>query len=195
MARRCKCLCGGELLAAAKCTNIIEKKGYASIQCLAAHEKAKRLAKDAKAIKVRNTTLKKKVKSEDRGLAVKAAQTAFNTFIRLRDKDLPCISCGSMPNDNNLITGSRWDCGHYRSVGANPELRFEELNAAKQCVKCNRDLSGNVANYRVEHIKRIGVEAIEWVEGPHKAKRYSIADLNEIEAKYKLKIKHKKRDS
>jgi hypothetical protein len=63
------------------------------------------------------------------------AQQAFNAYIRARDADLPCISCGETnPPD---LHGGQWDCGHFKTVGANPELRFEERNAHKQCKSCN----------------------------------------------------------
>ncbi len=68
-------------------------------------------------IKVREEKLK------SRADHLREAQAAVNEYVRLRDAHLPCISCDSMPNDNDLITGSRWDAGHYRSVGACPELR------------------------------------------------------------------------
>lgn len=119
----------------------------------------------------------------------KDLQVIFNRFIRLRDKDLPCISCGSFPNDDDLLVGSRFDCGHYLSVGSHIELRFEELNCHKQCVKCNRNLSGNVARYRIGLINKIGLNNVEWLEGPHELKGYSIDELREMIAEYKQKIK------
>jgi hypothetical protein len=125
----------------------------------------------------------------DKPLRVREAQKAFNAFIRYRDRLLPCVSCGIFTDDKDLVRGSRWDCGHFKSRGAHPELRFEELNCAKQCVKCNRDGSGNIANYRVELIKRIGIEKLDWLEGPHEAKKYTCADLKVIELHYKAKLK------
>ncbi len=63
------------------------------------------------------------------------AQKAFNAYIRARDAGLPCISCGETnPPD---LHGGQWDCGHFKTVGAYPELRFEERNAHKQCKSCN----------------------------------------------------------
>lgn len=115
----------------------------------------------------------------------KKAQKAFNAYVRERDRGLPCISCGSQPNDNNLITGSRWDAGHYRSTGSSPELRFEPLNCHAQCVKCNRNLSGNVVEYRINLIHRIGADNLERLEGPHEPKRYRIEDLKQIESHFK----------
>lgn len=120
---------------------------------------------------------------------IKEAQALFNKFIRLRDKGRPCISCGRNPNDANLITGSRWDCGHYRSVGSCPELRFEELNAHKQCVSCNQHKSGNAVEYRLNLIARIGLDKVEWLEGKHIAKHYSRDDLLELKEVYRMKIK------
>ena len=157
----------------------------------------KKAAKDRERKAKKAETEKKKVHAKqkrefydnDRPVRMREAQKAFNAFIRYRDKLLPCVSCGNFTNDKDLVNGSRWDCGHFKSRGAHPELRFEELNCAKQCVKCNRDSSGNIANYRVELIKRIGVENLDWLEGPHEAKKYTCADLKEIELHYKAKLK------
>lgn len=122
----------------------------------------------------------------------KEAQAAFNSWIRLRDVDQPCISCGDYsPNDSR---GGAWDCGHYRSTGANPELRFEPLNAAKQCKKCNQHLSGNVVNFRIGLRNRIGDEDLAWVEGAHKAKHYSKDDLREIRDHYRREARRLKKE-
>jgi len=118
----------------------------------------------------------------------KEAQREFNKFIRLRDWNQPCISCGDT-NNKDYLTGSKWDCGHYRSVGSAPELRFTELNAYKQCVKCNRDLSGNHVEYRINLVKRIGQEQIEWLEGPHEPAKWTIEDLKELKKHYATKAK------
>lgn len=189
MTRRCKCGCLSELPPASKCEDIISKKGYASIKCLATHEKAKRESKAAKEIKQRNGNLKKKVKSEDRGACAKAAQIAFNSFIRIRDKGNACISCGRMPNYSDHIGGSGIHAGHYRSVGACPELRFEELNVHIQCVHCNIHKSGNAIDYRIGLVKKIGQDMVDWVEGMHAPKKYTIAELKEIALRYKRKTK------
>lgn len=143
--------------------------------------------RESREIKVR----KEKLKS--RGDYMREAQAEFNTYIRLRDQRLPCISCDSLPSDHDLITGSRWDAGHYRSVGACPELRFEPLNVHRQCVKCNRNLSGNAVEYRIRLVKRIGAEAVEFLEGPHKPQRLTIEDLQAIKALYRQKLKDLRR--
>ena len=120
---------------------------------------------------------------------LKEAQKWFNKFIRLRDGSDDCISCGREYVTGNGGKFSMFDAGHYRSVGANPELRFEESNCNSQCVRCNRELSGNVANYRINLLKKIGSEKLEWLEGPHEPKKYTIDDLKEIIQEYKAKCK------
>ena len=150
--------------------------------------------KAIKAIKERQREFKAETKRRREALKGKSeykkeAQASFNAYIRQRDKHLGCISCGKNPNDNDLMTGSRWDAGHYRSRGANPELAFCELNCHKQCVHCNRSLSGNVANYRINLEKKIGKDKLEWLEGPHELKKLTIDDYKAIKVKYKNKIK------
>jgi hypothetical protein len=134
----------------------------------------------------------RKEKLKSRAEHMREAQTEFNAFIRLRDAHLPCISCDSIATDEGLITGSRWDAGHYRSVGACPELRFEPFNVHRQCVRCNRNLSGNAVEYRIRLVNRIGAEKLAWLEGPHEARKYTISDLQEIKAQYRAKIKELK---
>jgi hypothetical protein len=127
----------------------------------------------------------RKEKLKSRADHLREAQAAVNEFVRLRDAHLPCISCDSMPSDHGLITGSRWDAGHYRSVGACPELRFEPLNIHRQCVKCNRNLSGNAVEYRIRLVKRIGADKVDWLEGPHSARKYTVDEIKTIKADYR----------
>ncbi|MED7670208.1 ninG protein [Pseudomonas moraviensis subsp. stanleyae] len=143
--------------------------------------------RDRREIQVR----KEKLKS--RADHLREAQAAVNEYVRLRDAHLPCISCDSMPNDNDLMTGSRWDAGHYRSVGACPELRFEPLNIHRQCVKCNRNLSGNAVEYRIRLVLRIGAETVAWLEGPHEPRKYTVEEIKTIKADYRAKTRELKR--
>ncbi|MDH2077174.1 recombination protein NinG [Pseudomonas atacamensis] len=143
--------------------------------------------RDRREIRVR----KEKLKS--RADHLREAQAAVNEYVRLRDANLPCISCDSMPNDNDLMTGSRWDAGHYRSVGACPELRFEPLNIHRQCVKCNRNLSGNAVEYRIRLVQRVGAETVAWLEGPHQPRKYTVEEIKTIKAEYRAKTRELKR--
>ena len=108
-------------------------------------------------------------------------QVIFNKWIRLRDKGLNCISCNKPAKKENA--------GHYRSVGGNPELRFEPLNNNLQCEYCNTYLHGNLIDYRINLIKKIGIEKVEWLEGKHEPKKYTIEELKGLKVLYRLKIK------
>ena len=135
----------------------------------------------------------RKEKLKSRADHMRETQVVFNEFIRLRDAAHPCISCDSVSTDDGLITGSRWDAGHYRSVGSCPELRFEPLNVHRQCVRCNRNLSGNAVEYRIRLVQRIGAEKLDWLEGPHEAQRYTVEELKAIKAKYRAMTRELKR--
>ncbi|OPA88186.1 ninG protein [Pseudomonas fluorescens] len=143
---------------------------------------------ERKDIKVRKEKLK------TRADHLREAQAAVNDYVRLRDANLPCISCDSTPNDSDLMTGSRWDAGHYRSVGACPELRFEPLNIHRQCVKCNRNLSGNAVEYRIRMVLRIGAEKVAWLEGLHAPCKYTVEDIKAIKAEYRAKTRELKKE-
>jgi hypothetical protein len=139
-------------------------------------------AESAKAKQVRKEYRAEKQKMKSRADWLREAQAAFNRYIRLRDHDKPCISCGRNHQ-------GQWHAGHYRSVGACPELRFEELNVHKQCAPCNDHLSGNIVEYRRGLIERIGIDRVEWLEGNHEAKKYTIEEIRAIKAEYTRKAK------
>ena len=131
-----------------------------------------------KAQKKKDTIRKKELKSV--GDYVKEAQAAVNKYIRLRDRNKPCVSCGSNPSDSNLMTGSRFDAGHYRSRGSAGHLRFNLLNIHKQCVKCNRFNSGNAVDYRIELINRIGQDNVDKLESDNKTRKFTVEYLERV---------------
>lgn len=130
-----------------------------------------------KEFKQKTRQMRQKLNDNDRGYQLKRAQAAFNKFIRLRDRHEPCISCGRHHE-------GQYQAGHYKTVGAYPELRFEELNCHKQCAPCNNHKSGDIANYRVRLAEKIGVDKVEWLEGPHGARNWTIDDLKVITKHY-----------
>lgn len=154
-------------------------------KCLAEWAK---LERERKADKV-HAAKKRSFKDNDKSLRTKSAQTAFNAFIRARDALLPCLSCLEFREETAKSKGSNFHAGHYKSVGAKAELRFEELNCHKQCAHCNNFLSGNMENYRLNLIDKIGLDKVEWLEGPHEPRKYTCAELKKIELNYKLKLK------
>jgi hypothetical protein len=126
-------------------------------------------------------------KAKTRGTHLRELQSAFNAWIRSRDAGQPCISCGRHSK------GMR--AGHYRSVGSCPELRYEPDNCALQCVQCNLHLHGSPISYRVNLIKKIGLERVEWIEGKHPPMKYTIAQILELKAFYRAEVRRLKKEA
>lgn len=144
---------------------------------LCAYEKAvaDRKTKERKEYRVKKEALK------TRKEWLNEAQAIFNKWVRLRDKNLPCVSCGAIE--------ASWDAGHYRSVGAAPGLRFNPDNVHKQCVHCNQHKSGNAIEYRIGLCNRIGAERVEALEQNNEIIKWTIEDAKQKKAEYRVKIK------
>ena len=140
------------------------------------------------AIKQRKADRERKERLKSRSELAREAQAAFNTWVRLRDADKPCISCGRHHE-------GQYHAGHYLSVGARPELRYEPLNVWKQCAPCNTHLSGNAVLFRQALVREIGLDRVEWLEGPHPAKKYTADELRAIKAEYTAKARELKREA
>ncbi len=130
----------------------------------------------------RADTRKRKEALKTRSDYLKEAQREFNAYVRERDADLPCISCGRFHR-------GAYDAGHYRSVGAAPALRFNESNVHRQCVPCNQHKSGNAIEYRKGLIRRIGEVAVQEIENDNSTAKWTIEQLKEIKAYYRRKTK------
>jgi len=117
---------------------------------------------------------------------VRELQKIFNTYIRERDKNKPCISC-------NKPLNSKFDAGHYYSTGSYPELRFHEDNVHGQCVHCNQHKRGNLIEYGLNLPKRIGLDnVLELRKLANVPRKYTIEELKGLKVFYKLKIKNLK---
>lgn len=153
------------------------------IKCARSHAQAtieKKTRKDAREEKQRLKT---------RSEWIKDCQIWVNRYIRVRDEGRGCISCPTKSNDNDLLTGSRFDAGHYRSVGSSPSLRFYTLNIARQCVKCNRDLSGNTVSMRAGLVERYGKDKVEAIEAMQKPLKPDIEYCQRLIVLMRKKIK------
>jgi hypothetical protein len=116
---------------------------------------------------------------------LKIAQTTFNAYIRKRDALQNCISCNKPLRPGNI------DCGHYYSSGGHYNLRFNEDNCHAQCSRpCNKDKAGDLINYRLGLINRIGQERLTQLEALSQiTRKFTIDEVKEINQIYKLKIK------
>lgn len=137
-----KCKCGNEFEPIYRNDILVSKW---CIPCLVSKGKTKR----EKMWQKEKKELKSGLKTKSEWL--KDLQKIFNTYIRVRDKSKPCISCGKM-----LV--NKFDAGHFFSVGAYPNLRFNEDNVHGQCVECNQHKHGNINEYTINLPERIGQE-------------------------------------
>ena len=114
---------------------------------------------------------------------LKLAQQVFNKWVRLRDQDQGCISCG-----NPL--GSKYDAGHFWSAGGHSNVRFNENNVHAQCVSCNQHKHGNLLEYRKGLIAKIGHHNYTLLsDKAYKTRKWDKEELKELIALYKKKIK------
>ena len=113
--------------------------------------------------------------------AVRArAQSSFNRYIRERDYLMPCMACGKHWS-GDVVKGSGWDAGHFRSRGSAPHLRFHLLNCWKVCTRCNRDLSGNIVEMRKGMLSRLGEDRVKALEYDNTDRNYTRDDLRRIQ--------------
>lgn len=159
--------------------------------CAITHAKAQNERKAAKEqAKERKETREKLKAMETRPKLVKRAQDAFNAFVRARDADKPCISCGCSLAAEKV--GGGYDCGHFRSVGSAPHMRFVEDNAHGQCKRCNKYLSGNHVEYRKGLIARIGLDRVEQIESDQTDRKITREGLIEIARHYRAEARRLK---
>ena len=114
--------------------------------------------------------------------AAKAAQF----YARMRDHGNPCISCGK--HKRVKVCGSVYDGGHYRSKGSAKHLSLYTLNIHLQCVRCNRFEGGN-SDYRINLVKKLGVEKVEAIESDQRPRKYSREDLVRIKKIFNKKAR------
>ena len=164
----------------------ISFESFRPMQKVCSWQCAKSIAKVAveKLEKQKIKLLKEKLKTRQEWL--KEAQSAFNAFIRIRDAELPCISC------NRQHTG-QYHAGHYRSVGSAPHLRFDESNCHKQCQPCNTHLSGNIVLYRKALLAKVGEQEVERLESENTTAKWSVDEIKAIRKTYTAKYRELKK--
>ena len=110
----------------------------------------------------------------------KKAQILFNSFIRERDRDQPCISCGQF---------KELQAGHYYPTQGYDGLRFDEMNVHGECSGCNCFDESHLIGYGENLLERIGkvefdllkLRAADYKKFGHKWRR---SELEEIIEKY-----------
>ena len=165
-----------------------------SVKCASDRAQSQIVKEKAKALRIERRNIKLKIDAmRTLPQLIKAAQSAFNSYIRARDAGKECISC-SNPLPREAIGGA-FDCGHYRSIGSAPHLRFDDRNAHGQCKHCNRHLSGNHVEYRKRLAGRIGSNVLEDLESDQCVKKHSKEELIALAAEYRTMAREVKQKS
>jgi hypothetical protein len=105
----------------------------------------------------------------------------FASYIRMRDKGKPCISCGQQVE---------LEAGHFYSR-TNLALRWDEDNVHGQCIQCNRAKSGNRVMFGKGIELRCGEGVVDRLDkDSSKRVKYKSYELMEKIQIYQEKIKN-----
>jgi hypothetical protein len=114
-----------------------------------------------RAIKIRHKEATKKLRT--RTAWYDLLQTEVNKYVRNRDANKPCCTCGT--TSKNI----KYDAGHCFTRGSRPELRFNVTNIHKQCsVNCNQHGSGMRLEYQTFITDKYGPNHFEWLKSYHR---------------------------
>ena len=106
----------------------------------------------------------------------------FNKMIRLIESDKngfsKCVTCGVRKHYKEM------NAGHYRHG-----LDFIRENQHNQCVKCNKYMSGNLAEYTLFMIDNYGRERVDEIMNMPKLKILTVDKLQQMRTEYRDKIK------
>jgi len=81
------------------------------------------------------------------------------------------------------------NAGHYRTVGASKETRYDETNCHPQCEHCNSYLSVNIGEYKPRLIAKIGLAVFDRLMGIHELKKWTREKLQELTRNYRQKTR------
>jgi hypothetical protein len=153
-------------------------------KCAIEHSKNLKQQKEQREWKVEKKIIKDKIKTLSE--YERDAKKSFQHWIRLRDQNLPCISCGNSKTND-------WAGGHFYSAGMYSGFMFDESNVHKQCnTHCNKHLSGNLLEYRKGLIKRYGEDFVTNLDNISDSKRnykFTKEELIAKKLKYDILIK------
>lgn len=172
------------------------KQIVCSAECAIAYSEKQRTKQLHTQARLERKALREKKQAlKTRSEWAKDVQRVFNKYIVKRDESLPCISCGT-----HVLESGFWSCGHFRTVGSSPHMRFVEDNAHKQCSSCNggsemyikkreRVATAYESNLRL----RIGDERVDAVKRDQAPRHYTIDDLKALKSHYQAKIRELER--
>jgi hypothetical protein len=126
---------------------------------------------------------KKALRESDLTIRRKAAVRSCHAYIRERDKNKGCITCGAS------LIGVKFDAGHFFK-STHSYTKFMEKNIHGQCVACNQYRGGEELKYREAIIAKYGIRTLKALEKcKHKKVKRTAQDYKKIEEYYKQKLK------
>lgn len=89
----------------------------------------------------------------------KRLERLVNQYVRWRDRDEPCCTCGTT---NPAI---KYDAGHFYTVAARSDIRFELTNIHKQCSRnCNQYGAGMRNEYEKFIARKYGAAHVDFLK-------------------------------
>lgn len=153
---------------------------FHDIACMTNYARTKQIATSKK--KQRAEHVKQKAAIKHRSKHLSEAQTAFNEYVRYRDRKLPCINTGVFVSHD----GNDSDAAHFISRAANPAMRFDLRNVHKSTKASNSNQEKYIHDYRENLIKRLGEERFKQFEDDCK---YWKTHKRTFDIKYLMRIK------
>ena len=127
-----------------------------------------------------------KEKNKSIAALIQDARKPFQAYIRFRDANEACISCG-------LAISEIWDAGHFYKAELYSGLIFDDRNVHKQCRKCNMYFDGNEGMYRESLDRKFGKVWLKKLDADAiylKSYKYTREELIEIKKYYQNYLKH-----
>jgi len=165
---------------------------YSSLSKACSPKCALELVSIAKDKKHRKEKAEYRVKTKSISKWIAEAQVSVNTYVRLRDHNEPCISCGFVVT-KTYHKGAGYHAGHFRSRGSAGHLRFNLHNIHKQCAECNIHRSGKIDDYRARLIDKIGLDKVEALECDNAYRKIDREYCERIKKIFNKKTKRQKK--
>lgn len=152
--------------------------------CAENHATQKRLKAEDKARR-ENRIQTKEQKEQAKNLPTMKKEVRYwlHRFVRLRDQDKGCISCGDAFTTGAI--GGDYDAGHFRSVGSAAHLQFDLRNIHGQCKHCNHRLAGNPQAYERNLRLRFDDQMVDELLADQEPRKHSREELRELRDLYK----------
>lgn len=139
----------------------------------------KRKAKLVRAAKRQNKADRKAFRENDRPLQLKNAQKAVNWYVKyVQELGKPCYTCGK-----ELKNGPGTHAGHWLTVGAHPEKRFDTRHMRKQCYSCNTHNGGEPVIFEKNLRLELGDELVDEIRNS-KPPKLTTPEVVELRKKF-----------